>query len=170
MTFGVDDLLATAKHRTIEVKVCARGDLVDRHAALVTRLEGATADSLAPGGDAHRIATEIVEVEEEMDASTVTFTVASVPRRVWADLLVKHPPRKEDAGADHNRSTFPPAAVAACVVDPPLTDEQATQLDATLPPGEWVKLWMAVLSLNTLENPHPKLHAASEIARAKPAS
>lgn len=170
MTFSIDDLLNTAQHRTIPVRVCARGDLVDRHAVLVAQLERVTVDSLAPGDDARQIAVEIVAVEDEMEASTVTFIVASIPRRQWADLLAKHPPRKEDVGSDHNRATFPPAVVAACVVEPELTVEQATRLDETLPPGEWVKLWMAAVSLNTTENPHPKLVAASEIARAKPGS
>jgi hypothetical protein len=169
-SFTVDDLLASAQHRTVKVSVCARGDLVDEHAVLVAQLETATQGALAPGSDAAEIAERIVQVEDAMEASTIEFTVSSVPRRVWADLLAAHPPRKQDAGRDHNPLTFPPAAVAACVVEPGLTEGQATQLDETLPTGEWSKLWVAALTLNVTENPHPKLIAASEIARAKPAS
>lgn len=163
----LDELIATASPRTQTVQVCARGDLVARHEELVEQL-GATAGTGSLGGnsDAHRISEEIVAVEEAMDASTLSITLRSVSRKVWADLLAKHPPGREHKGQDHNPETFPPAALAACAVEPPITVEQATKLADTLPTGEWNKLWLAMIGLNVVAMPHPKLAAATELLRA----
>lgn len=164
-------LIATAQPRTVEVRVCARGDLVDRHALLVAQLAEAernVARSASVAGDPEvaRIAGEIVALEAEQEASTVTFTLTSVSRRVWADLLAAHPPRPQDKGLDHNEATFPPAVVAACSRSPKLTEERAIELGDALPPAEWSKLWLGAVGLNVTPTPHPKLRAATELVRA----
>src|SRR5690606_20326373 len=108
-------LIATAQPRTREVRVCARGDLVDQHARLVAQLEQAAEEGSVSGNpEVQRISQEIVEVEDEQEASTAVFVMQSVSRRVWADLLASHPPRPQDKGLDHNPETFPQAMVAAC--------------------------------------------------------
>lgn len=162
----VADLVATAQPRTTTVRVCARGDLVDRHAELVAQLEGEAGSSVGVSSEAKQLAAEIVAVEEEQEASTLTVTLKSVSRRVWADLLAQHPPRPQDKGLDHNPDTFPTAAIAAASVEPALTVEDVDQLADVLPPAEWAKLWRATFKLNVAEVPHPKLAAASELARA----
>lgn len=164
-------LIATAQPRTIEVQVCARGDLVDRHAVLVAELSAAEANvertaSVAGDPEVGRIAGEILAVEAEQEASTVTFTLTSVSRRVWADLLAAHPPRPQDKGLDHNADTFPPAVVAACSKSPKVTDEEAVQLLDALPVSEWTKLWLGAVGLNVTPTPHPKLKAATELVQA----
>ena len=165
----VDDLIATAQPRTEKVRICARGDLVAAHAAAVVALaeEIGSDESLEGGTPTTDSAAEVVRIEEEMEASTVTFTVASVSRHVWADLLAANPPSKEErrAGHDHDPRTFPVAAVAACVTDPPMTEEQASKLADVLPPGEWNKLWVAALTINITGTPAPKLPAATELLR-----
>lgn len=164
-------LIATAQPRTAEVRVCARGDLVDRHAALVAEMAEAERQversaSVASDPEIARIAGEIVAVEAEQEASTVTFTLTSVSRRVWADALAKHPPRPQDRGLDHNADTFPPAAVAACSKSPKLTEDDATKLLDALPVAEWTKLWLGAVALNVTPTPHPKLRAATELVQA----
>lgn len=173
MTFGVDDLIASAAPRTKPVRVCARGDLVDRHAALVAEMAAVTeagTGSIAGNPEVEAIAARIVAVEEEQEASTLTIVLRSVSRRAWADTLAKNPPRPQDKGLDHNPVSFPPAAVALCAAEPEISVDQATKLADTLPPGEWLKLWNAALALNLAETPHPKLAVASEIARPSGAS
>lgn len=162
------ELLETATPRTDEVTVCARGDLVARHAELVAQLGEASSGTKSLGGDstASGLAEQIVAVEEEMEASSATFHLQSIGHRAWADLLGKHPPRKEDTGKDHNPLTFPPAAVAACTVSPPITEDDAVKLSEALTTGEWNKLWISVFSLNVVGMPRPKLAAATELLRA----
>lgn len=164
---NVDDLIATAQPRTEVVRICARGDLVTRHAEAVARLREASAgdDSLA-GPDTHAAAGEVVALEAKQEAATVEFVVHAVSRKVWADLLAKHPPSAEDrrAGHDHNPQTFPIAAIAACVDD--LTVEQAQKLSEVLHMGEWNKLWVTAIGLNVTGTPSPKLAAATDLLRA----
>lgn len=164
---NIDELIATAQPRTQLVRICARGDLLARHAETVRALGAAAeddSDSLASTA-VHDAAAAVQAIEEEMEAATVVFTVQSVSRQTWADLLAKYPPSKEQrrAGHDHDPARFPPAAVAASVIDPEMTEAQGQQLAETLHAGEFNKLWMAALELNITETPHPKLAAATEL-------
>lgn len=175
MSDPVADLIATAQPRTETVPVCARGDLVDRHAALLAELadavERANESSLAGGSDpdVERIHAEIEAVQDEQAASTTTFTLESIGALAWSNLLRAHTPRKGvDHGLAFNLATFPPAAVAACVTDPPMSVEQATALygsdtePGVLHSAEWDRLFSAAYTLNERTTPHPKLPAAIE--------
>lgn len=174
MPDGWDDVIASAQRRTIAVRICARGDLTTRHADLVEQLRNVTmADkSLAGDGEATRLAGEIVACEAEIDACAVEVTIGTVSRQVWADLLAEHPPTKEQAarGSDNNPKTFPPALVAACTIEPPMSDEQALDLADKLPIGEWNKLFAAAYTLNVAGLDSPKLEAATALLRASGAS
>ncbi len=167
---NLDDLIATAQPRTQLVRICARGDLVAKHAEAVAVMQSALgSDDTLAGSDESRDAAEaVVAVEAEMEAATVTFTVGSVSRHKWANLLAKYPPSAQDrrAGHDHDPEKFPVAAVAECVIDPDLSPLQAQQLADVLPPGEWNKLWIAALTLNITGTPAPKLAAATELLQA----
>ncbi len=171
----VDDLIATARPRTEEVRICARGDLVAAHAAAAVAL-GAAADKedTLEGEEVSAALDRVKEIEAQIEASIVTFTLSSVSREEWADLLAAHGPSKEQRreGHDHDPKTFPVAAVAACIIDPPTTEEQVRILAGTrddgtpmLPPGEFNKLWVTALGLNVQGMPIPKLAAATERLR-----
>lgn len=166
----VDDLIATAQPRTEKVRICARGDLVEAWAEAATAAASAASeDQSLEGGPATIEATErVVAIEEEMDRASVEFTVSTVPREVWADLLAEHPPSKEQrrAGHDHDPKTFPVAALAACTAEPPVSLDQAQKLAKVLHAGEWNKLWVAILGLNVAAMPSPKLRAATDLLRA----
>lgn len=175
MTLSVDDLIATARPRIVKTEVCARGDLVDRHAELVRQLAAAAIPveqrSIASGDQAglEEIHQAIEEVEEEQAEHTRSFEFRSIGPLAWNDLRRDHQPRP---GLDHgmavNPVTFPPAAVAACSVDPKITIEQATRMygspteQGVLHSAEWDKLYNAACSANGVETPHPKLPAAIE--------
>jgi hypothetical protein len=165
--FDVDALIASAAPAHVEVSVCGRGDLVDRHAELVVELAAATASSsgsLAGNKDVDRLLKAVAACEKEQEGSTLTFTLHSVSRTKWADCLAAHPPRRGVDRGDHNPETFQPAAVALCCDT--VTEPQAAKLAEVLPLGEWDKLWGAVVQLNLVKLPHPKLRAATETARA----
>jgi hypothetical protein len=171
VTISIEELLAGAQARTLEVRVCARGDLVNRHAELVAELEEASNHgSIGGNAEVRRIAEEITKVEDEQEEHTAVLTLHSVSRRTWVDLLAEHAPRDIDRkrGLDYNAVTFPPAAVAACCDAISPTD--AERLAETLPPAEWNKLWVAVQHLNLVETPHPKLPTVRSIAQASDGS
>lgn len=171
----IDRLIANAAARTLEVRVCSRGDLVDRHIEAVTALNAvndADGGSLAEGSATRAALQAVKDVEDEREAETVTVTLQSISDEKWANLLRQHAPSKAErrAGHDHDPKTFPPAAVAACALSPEITVTQATALRGALPSGEWNKLWVGAMSLNVIELPHPKLAAATELLRASEAS
>lgn len=166
----LDALIASAAPRTRTVQVCSRGDLASRHEALVAELQQVAMreSSLAGNPEAERISGEIVAVQDEMEGSVLDVTVKALSRNAWLDLLAAHPPSREEArrGESMNPKTFPVAAVAACATEPKISGAQAEQLAESLPPGEWQKLWLAVVALNTAETTVPKLRAATEILQA----
>lgn len=163
---AIDDLIGSAVPRTAEVRVCARGDLAERHADLVRELERwlevEGADSLAQDSNVHHIKDKLLEVEEEIDRASVSIRFQAIPAYKWATLMRLNPPSREDLqrGFDNNPDTFPIQAVAACSVEPTISVEQAEQLRNTLHTAEWLKCWMAVVLLNNEETPTPKLGAA----------
>lgn len=171
MTLDTAQLLAQATPRTVTVPVCARGDLVDAHDKIERQLagqrqpnSGSLAGSAAP--DLTDLARELQDLEAEIEANTVTYTVRSIGKRAWSDLKRQHPPTREEAkrGIDANMDTFPPVAIAACC-DPEITVEQSEQLTQVLPEGEWNKLWAAVLGVNLGVLDTPKSAAAAAILR-----
>lgn len=172
MTFDVDEIISKAAPRTREVQVCLDPGLVTAHEQAVLDLQQAMDDDDGlVGSDAVRAAAERVEqVERQIDDATHTFVLRSVSRREWADLLAKYPPSAEQrrAGHDADPDRFPVAAVAACLVEPELSEADVAKLAASdaMTFGEWQKLWLAALTLNVPPVPAPKLEAATELLRA----
>ena len=171
MTFDIDEIISKAAPRTREVRVCLDPGLVTAHEQAALDLQQAMADDDGlVGSDAVRAAAERVEqVERQIDDATHTFVLRSVSRREWADLLAKHPPSAEQrrAGHDADPDRFPVAAVAACLMEPSLSEVQVRKLAESdaMTFGEWQKLWLAALSLNLPPVPAPKLGAATELLR-----
>lgn len=167
----LDDLIAAAQPRTEEVRVCVRGDLVSKHIKLVEELNGALSKdkSLGANSEAQRISAEIVALENEQEEHSLTFRISEVSARKWANLLAKYPPtpkQRREQNADHDPDKFPPAALAACCVEPEVSPLQAERLFDTLHAGDWNKLWFAVIGLNVTGTPSPKLAAATELLQA----
>jgi hypothetical protein len=166
----LDEWIASTERRTMPVSVCNRGDLVDHHRDLVAELAEAEkeATSITGNPEVRRLSEEIVAVEAEMEDFTKTFVLQAVGRQRWTDLLGEHRPTKAEraAGEDVSTKTFWPAAFASCAIDPKVSNAQATAIAEQLPAGEWNKIHVALLALNVAPLPHPKLAAATEIARA----
>lgn len=161
----LEAFLESASPRVDEVTVCARGDLVARHAELVSKLEEiAKTDAHLNSPEAIEVAEAIVAVEEEQAATTATFKFRSIGG-AWADLVAEHPPAKGRM-AYWDKKTFEPAAVAACSVDPQIVVDQAKRLRERLPEGEWESIVLLVQRLNAESMPRPKLAAATELVRA----
>lgn len=171
MTFDVDAIIAEAAPRTREVQVCLNAGLVTAHEEAVQDLQKAMDDDDGlVGSDAVRAAAKRVQdIEKQLEAATYTFRLRAVSRKTWADLLAKYPPSAEHrrAGHDADPDRFPVAAVAACLVEPQLTEDQVRRLAESdaMTFGEWQKLWLAVMALNVPPVPAPKLRAATELLR-----
>lgn len=168
---SVEDFIATTTPRTEMVRVCARNDLARQHEELAIELQQVLRDAPdALGSDGEHdariddLAAQIVAVEEQMEAFNLEVHLSSIGAQAWADLLRHHPPRKR--GQSHDPDTFPPAAVAACATEPKITEDQAQRMFATLHSAEWSKLWVAVVGLNEVGTPLPKLGAAADLLRA----
>lgn len=158
-----EDVLAAAAPVTRTVPLCLAGDLQAEWEDLERQrrdLATRPADSLAGGGgELREIAERMNTLREEMQAKTVTFRIRGLPKRRWSDLIAKHGPREQDRdeGLDYNAETFPVAALAACCVDPELSEEQAARLvDDILTNGQWALLWRAILEANNRAVDIPK--------------
>ncbi|WP_431903629.1 hypothetical protein [Nonomuraea sp. bgisy101] len=164
----IDEFLDGYTVPETEVPIVMRGDLQLRFEELERRLEAArrapAADSLVGnGGEVRNLAEQIETVRQEMQAHVRVFKLRALGKKAWSDLAAKHPPRKEDLPADHNRETFPLAALVACSVKPQLTTEKAEKLVELITQGQWNALWNAILGLNGDSGAVPFSAAASAI-------
>lgn len=175
MTFTVDDFLGDFTPPTVDVRICPRTDLRDKHRELERRLVESSqspSSSLADSGGAKGLAEELQAVEAEMEAATRSFRFQALSRRRWRGLLAGHPPQKQhkSEGLDFNPETFPVAAIAACAVEPAMNAEQAEKLADALPLGEFERLWAGVLEVNLGVSGNPKSMIATAILRTNGAS
>jgi len=118
-----------------------------------------------PRDDADIVAAQklLAEAERELRDATVIFRLRSLPREgdnSFSVLKAEHPP----TDADHERvrditgdpkakarwaeATFEPALVAASLVEPQVTSEQAAQWAAEWNDGEWNRLVTAAIQVN----------------------
>lgn len=155
---SIDEILTVAENpehrRTATVRILLQQSLVARHAELEARLidalngdERELRDPVAPD-----IAREIADLEAELDAARVPFTVRAVSRKQWADLMAANPPtqqqREKSPGIDHNPETFPIAAIAASSVEPVMSVADVRRLEDALNHTQFQLLWQATLDVN----------------------
>jgi len=110
-----------------------------------------TGDRLAGNTEANRLAEEIRELEQQMQAETVTFRLRAIPRTEWGALIAEHPAgdSEEDKKIGFNRATFFDALLARVddpEAKPPTTatirevtrhDGEPVEFD---PAADWVPL------------------------------
>lgn len=159
----IEDLLsmATAPRRT--VAICVRGDLVIRAEDLRTRWQAAVdydRDHNTPS-TAPVLWDQLAEVEHEAKAATVDFTVQAISSTVWRRLVAEHPPPR-DEGWLWDPETFPVAALAACCVEPAMTEDHAGELADKLSNGQWQKLFTAVMTVNVGDDLVPFFATATD--------
>lgn len=165
---NIDEIIASTKPVEKSVTVCVRGDLnvkieeLERELASVKDWKPA---SLADASPARALAEQIEATREEMQQHEHVFRFRAQSAKAWSDLLAKHPPRK---GRDEafNPETFGVACVAACAVDPEMTEEQAGKLADVLNQGQWDDLTSAAWTANVRSVDIPFSLAASAILRS----
>jgi hypothetical protein len=145
--------------------LCLRADLRGRWEELNRRLRQAeieSADSLA-GGSNGDLAEQVRALETEMADHTVHIRLRALRSKTWSDLVAKHPPRKGVDDGATNGETFGIAVLAACAVDPIMSEDQAGQLVDAMTNGQWSDLQTILANLNNGSVEVPKSRLASEI-------
>lgn len=153
----------------LSVAVC----LDDELAARVINLERKIGQATVVGDEtsAKELTAELVELEADKEAASVTMRFRTIGRKKYNKLVKAHPPTAEQVaeyqGANlvqdlnnpdgpkvptseeppYNPETFPDELIAATLVDPELTRDQLEELLDEWNETEWMQLWMAAMSV-----------------------
>lgn len=168
----IEDILSRAKARETSVDVCLAGDLLAEHQHLVAELERAAhehenraARSLADENPAVPLAGRIRDLETQIADATVSFRFRALPRSKYRALEAAHPGRDGKAEA-WNPDTFAPALIAACSVDPVMSDADVARLLDTLNAGQTEALFEGAWTACNEAPKVPFSAAASALTRA----
>lgn len=146
MTAGktIDEIRKAFVAREKSVVVITDGGLLAEHEALGRQLEtalSATRKSLADDGGVRQIAEQIQALEAQIAEATVTFKLRGVGRNRFRRLMAEHP---DDKGKKaFNEETFPAALIAACSLDPVLSEAEAVELADILTDAQFDALFDA---------------------------
>lgn len=165
------EVLAKARAKTARVKLCLDGDLLDQHAQLSEQLAAAQAvdeQSNRPA-TAPKIAKQIVQLEQQIEAAEVEFVFRAVGRSRWRQLLADNPPTDEqkEQGAEFDVDTFPLLVMSESLVEPSFTvDELAHLIDEILSEADFAQIWGACLRCHLGGGSRPSSSAARAIAQS----
>lgn len=166
----IGDIIASAKLPERSETLCVRGDLLDEWQDLEQQLAKTQvaehgSDSLARGGEARKIAERMQALREEMREHEHTFHFRALPATEYSDLQAKHGPtqKQREQGYDLNWDTWPKALVAACAIDPEMTEEEAGQLASAVSDGQWDQLLRCVMTVNRSKVDVPNSDGVSAI-------
>jgi len=160
----------------VEARVVQKAALISEHGRLEQALlaaQQAAGDVMADPavGEARRA---VQACEAEIEASQKVFKFQSTGHEAWHTLKRRHPPNAEDtkAGSDVHMDSFAPAAIAMFSLEPKITLPQAQTMMRKLPPGEFEKVYEAVLQANgeVIGTPKSVLAALTERFQANAAS
>jgi hypothetical protein len=166
--------------RTGSVTLCFNSDLDTEYRDLEVRLRDAIADEARVAGDDERrsnrrvaekplsvqIAAQMKAIREDNPQAFYEVVCKALPRAEWMKLRGQHPPRdshKDIDGDAFNSDTFPPAAAAACMVDPDPTEDVLSWLEENLTAGDWNTLAILCYGLNEGTREAPKADLALSI-------
>lgn len=147
------------------VPVCldgeALGDLDAARVRMVELSQSADDDSLAGAPGFADARAEVERLEQVVAEATVKFRLRAVPRSVYRMLEAQHP--DEEGKGGWNTETFPKALILACLVDPKVDADEATELvDDMLTTGGVEALFDACWSICNSQQRAPFPRAASE--------
>ncbi|MEV1013781.1 MULTISPECIES: hypothetical protein [unclassified Micromonospora] len=170
------DRLAAAKLPERTVDICLRGDLQaeweDLHRQLADAEMAAAKDKRLAGDAAVKaIGEQITAVQDQMRADTIVFRMRALSRKVWAELIKQHPPRKdndEDQQLGYNVDTFMVALIRASTYSPDDLDDEtwADLLDERITEWQFAQLQNTALALNVRKVDVPNSFAVSRQTRA----
>lgn len=151
----IEEILARAKPRAEVARICLAGDLRVEHTRLSEELDqlteraGVRKMSGTASGEARQLAGRIQELEQDMAKATEEFRFNGISEETLEALRERFPAR-EGKRETWNVSAAGAALVAACAVEPPMTEPQAEMLRKSLAQGDWDTLveaaWTATAS------------------------
>lgn len=170
----IDDILGELRRPEKTVPICLAGDLQAEFEELERDLAVARdkpADGTLAGGAnplATQLAQQIMELRERMRQHTRTFRFRGLSRRQFSDLVTKYPPSEDDKedGKDVDWEAFGVALIAACAVEPAMTEEKAASLVDALTSAQYDSLFSAAWSVNKRDVDVPFSFAASAVLQS----
>lgn len=151
---SIEEILAKAKPRVEEISICLAGDLRAEHSRLVAELEKLQERQIGQkltgvSGEVRQAAEQIQQLEGEMEKSIQVFRFKGASDDTLESLRERFPPR-EGKRETWNFTAAGPSLVAACAVEPSMSEAQAELLRKTLAQGDWDSLvetaWSATAS------------------------
>jgi hypothetical protein len=163
----IDTIIDTVTPAEATTEICIRGDLLakadDLHRALDEHAEWEPSHLSGPDPRAP-LREQLKQLHDEMRASTVRFRFRTLNDKEASDLLAKHPSPKDDKGLeryDWDPQTYPAALVAACALEPVMSEEQAGRLFDRLNLTQRNELFGTAWRANNREVDIPFFEAAS---------
>lgn len=90
------------------------------------------------------MATTTVEIPD--GDGELVLRLQAIGRKAYDALIAQHP---GEAGETYNPDTFAPALIAACCIEPDLSDEDARFLFDEWSAGEVAEVFAAAVAVNT---------------------
>lgn len=159
------DITAKFVAREKSVTLVMDGGLLAEHEELTERLQRAlqrSANSLAGGTGARALAEQVEAVEARLADATATFRFRGLGRNQFRRLIEDH---KGEDGAVWDKETFPVALVAACSLNPRMSEDDVRGLGDTITDGQWEELWDAAFAACREADDIPFNVAASVVTR-----
>lgn len=142
---------AKLKPRETTVPIVLAGDLAAEHALLEAELARVSQswepNNLADPDPRRSLAARIAELQAQMRDSEVHVRLRALQGTAWSDLLAAHPGRGPKES--FNPVTLQAPALAACAVDPLLSDADAAELLGMLAEADQNRLFEAIWTINT---------------------
>ncbi len=154
---SIRDIINEIKPAMSQASICLRGDLLVQYDDLTAQLEqydGWEPESLSDADPRRPLREALKALRDEMQAATVKFTFKTIGDKAASDLLSKHPSPKDEEGNEKyawNPQTYPAALVAACAVDPSMSEAEAGELFDQLNLAQRNDLFGAALRANQRE-------------------
>jgi hypothetical protein len=149
-TFDLDGWISGARLPEKSVTVYGRADLVGEYQELEIEFESARRNASGDerlGGTAELdIAQRMVDVQEQMQASALTFRFRALSKDETKPIFDDAPKDKAGNADDDYVATH---WVAAASVHPKITPEQAGQIRERIGQGQFGSLWDAAYSATT---------------------
>lgn len=149
-----DHLLSGKKPATKKLQIILDPEAYEAYEEAQALLSEATAENRTEREEALEAA------KERLSDAVVTMKFQSVGRKRYDEIIDAHPATEEQKAQakkqgieetpSYNLETFPPALVAASLVEPDLTLEDVQELYDTWNNAEVMELFLAALEVNTI--------------------
>lgn len=154
----LEDVLTSARRHEKVARICIKADLQAEHDELVEELasmvnaqgelivdpESAIGEQSA-AERAQELADRLAALRREMRGSMWSVRFRAMPSDEWQVFFKKEMPAEKNA----DMTPFNIKMIAACAVDPPMTEAEVTKLRSVLGLAQWVELANKAWAANT---------------------